>query len=582
VKPPRPSGLAIALWALSALARAAAGESGEPQVRIELGPEKVSIDGTAQLVLGITIEGSAGVAFEPAFELENLESVAGPGSTRISEWVNGRATSGRRLTWRLKPLALGSAAVRNVHLRYAGRDLALPDREIQVLAADQLPPRPAPRGLDPFDALMGEDPFAPFRRRAPATLPKLRLSALASTQNAWVGEQIVWELVLDTQTDISSFRPRELPGFEGFWVRELPVPERVRPQTVEFEGDSYWRVASLRRALFPLRPGRFRLAPASADVVARIAGAGWAGPFAHHEQVALEAAPVEVEVRPLPKPPEGFAGAVGAVGLEAALEPKVAPVGVATTLSLDIVGFGNLSGIPPPRLRPPTGLRAFEPTSTSREEPVGDRLRTTLTWSWVVVGERPGRYLLELPEIVWFDPEETRYRVAKAPAAALEVVPAVAGTTAEAPQPPGTVPVAAPLSLAVAGGVLAGGLAVGLAVWAVSVVRRRSGPGRADRARLARRLLEASGERQPAAAAQALEAAWLAWLEERWGLPATPAPTGSRQRLVAGGLPPDTADSLIELFRELRDLRYAPELADAGSLLREAHERSNRLLRNLT
>ena len=63
---------------------------------------------------------------------------------------------------------------------------------------------------------------------------------------AWVGEQVGWRLTLDTQAEVAAFRPRPLPDFRGFWVREIPQPERLRPEWIEVDGTSAPRLAQTR------------------------------------------------------------------------------------------------------------------------------------------------------------------------------------------------------------------------------------------------------------------------------------------------------------------------------------------------
>lgn len=578
---PGPLRLVAALLGL-ALAAPATGADPAPRVRAELQPRVAAVDEPVLLILEATVEGLGGVELRPEFRLENLVELSGPSSTRLHSWVNGKATSGTRLVWRLRPEAPGTAAVRGIRLEVGEASLELPDREIRVVPAGTRPRPPARRrGLDPFDALMRDDPIAPFRREAPAAAPKLRLASVPSSQRVWVGEQLVWSLVLDTQADVSAFQPHELPDFEGFWVRELPVPERLSPRSVEVDGETFWRVTPLRRALFPLRPGRFRWGPARAEVVARIAEAGWLAPLARSEALTLATAETEVEVLPLPDPPPGFSGAVGELRVEAALDRERLEVGQTATLTVTVSGTGHLARLAPPELAAPAGLRLFEPSAESAEAADGDRLRTTLTWKWVALAEQTGSYRIPLPELSWFDPESASYRVASAEAPRLVAtasgpIEAAAGPVPEPSPETGAAPAFRPeVAAAVALALVAG---AGLA-W--TLLRRRRRPARQAGRRLAAELVAARSEHEPAAAAAALEAAWRGWLADRWGIAPSLPVAHWAERLPAAGLPPDRARQLVELFRELHDLRYAPELSDVASLLAEAHELSDRLRRAL-
>jgi hypothetical protein len=569
------------------LAGGAAAAAEAPRLRVELGPEVAALDEPVVLVFEVSAAGFGAPQFEPHFRLENLEVVSGPSTSRTSSWVNGQSSAATRLVWRLRPLAVGTAAARDLVAVVGGERISVPDRVIEVVA--EPPPgrrTPAQRApIDPFEAFFGDDAFGPFRRRdrpaAPAARPKLALRAEVDRPVAWVGEQVGWHLVLDTQAEVSAFRPRPLPDFRGFWVREIPRPERLRPEWIEAGGERFARVSMLGRALFPLRPGRHRLEAVTADLVVRLAEVGWFGPLGRDEQISLSTEPVAIEVRALPAPPEGFGGAVGPLELSAALDPPRVERGQAATLELVVAGDGHLQGVEPPAIAAPPGLRLFEPQSETSEEVAGGRIRTLRRWRWVTVAESPGRARFGPIALVWFDPAAGAYRTSETAPLELEVIAASAPAEAAASGAPGadSLPAAGSrvptLALAAAVGLAAAALA-----GAFALARRRS-PRRDLRRRLEAAHLAARSDSSPRDAAVRLEGAWRELVLERWGIsPGIPVAQW-RQRIVAAGGTEATARALVELFEELHGLRYAPELSDVEALRAEAVERSRRLAREL-
>lgn len=582
-----------ARWPLAALAvlvalvaRPAPGDDA-PRVRVELAPAVVGLDELATLTVEVSTGGFGLVGLEPRFRLDNLELAGGPSTTQSQRWVNGETSSSTQLVWRLRPLAVGRGAVRALGVTVGGRVTTLPDQEIEVVASAPPGRRAAPPApVDPLAQLFDdEDPFGLARPAPAAAAPKLRLRAEADKAQAYPGEQIGWRLVLDTQTDISAFNPRDLPDFQGFWVREVALPEQLRPEWVNVDGEQFGRVTMLRRALFPLRPGRYRLGAASADVVARVTGATWFGPLGRNQQVSLHADPVEVEVRPLPPAPPDFSGVVGELRLDAVLDRQRLETGQAVTLTLVASGFGNLQGLTAPPLELPAGLRLFEPRPESTSEAVGDRLRTTVKWNYVVSAERPGSYGIPSVRLVWFDPATGTYQAAASPERRLEVTAptvlaaaaapaspapeATAGRSAGTPSTPRLLTGAALLALGLGGAVLGG-----------RALRGRR-PQRSARRRLAAGLAAARAERSPRLAAAALEESWRGFAGERWGLAAGLPVARWREALGRAGVPAPRAADLAALLDELHYLRYAPELSDVESLREEALERSARLLRDL-
>ena len=335
----------------------------EPRVQMELGPDPIGLGESAQLAIEVSVDGSRGVDLEPQFRLDNFEVAGGPSIAHGTSWVNGRTSSSASSVWWLRPLVRGRAAVRDVRLRVGEQILTLPDREIEVVEAAPRRRATGPRRgfdpMDPFGGLFPDDPMAPFRRTAPAAAqPKIRLRAELDHSTAWVGEQVVWRLVLDTQADISAFRPRTLPEFQGFWVREIALPERLRPEWVEAEGERFGRMTMQQRALFPMRAGRQRFEPVQAEVLARVAEAGWFAPLARDHPLQLATEPIELEVRALPP---GAAAVVGEIEVGSRLERDRIEAGQAATWVVTAAGLGNLRGIEPPTPPLPPGLRLFPP-----------------------------------------------------------------------------------------------------------------------------------------------------------------------------------------------------------------------------
>lgn len=586
-----------ALGALIGVAAATAATAAEPQIRLELAPDPIGLGETAQLVIEVTTTGLGGVSFAPEFRLENLELAGGPSTRQGTRWENGRTSSSASSVWWLRPTAVGRAAVRSIRLRVGDAVVALPDREIEVVA-EPPPGRPARPGgagrgplepSDPFGALFGDDPLSPFRRRTapPAARPTIRLRAELDRATAWLGEQVGWRLVLDTQADISAFNPRSLPDFEGFWVREIPLPERLRPEWVEVGGERLGRVTVLRRALFPLRSGRLRLAPVEAQVLARVAEAGWFGPLARDQELSLETEPLELEVRPLPARTAGAPSVVGEIEIGSRLDRPRIRVGEAATWTVTAAGFGNLSGLAAPEPELAAGLRLFPPRPESRESTSSGRIRTELTWRYVVVADRPGRYELPPVELGWFDPATGRDRTTASTPVGLEVEPGRDDSPPAAATDPraddggaddGRSPDARRIRLALLAAVAAVGVALALLGLAA---RRRRRPLRDGHPAIVAAIEAARVEPSPRQAAVRLEEAWRALAAERWAVPPGLPVAHWPDRLVAAGLAPAPARALVELLDELHNLRYAPELASVESLRDEALEASRRLLAQL-
>lgn len=580
---------ALALAALClALAAAAIAAEEEPNVVFTLDPAVLGLDETAVLSLEIGARGFGGLAPRPDFQLENFEVIAGPSRSENFRFVNGSASRSVSMRWQLRPLALGKARVHSARVELGDTTKPLPDLEARVEES-------APPGRAAAASSAEEDPFAGlfddlFRRRErqarPPREPKALLQATVEPREPYLGQQVVYSVYLLTQADVHAVQPRELPDFRGFWVRDIPPPERSRPTWVEVGGERYGQVPILRRILVPLSPGRYEISPVRFDLALAVPAVSPLGmPLATSRTVARRTEKVAVEVRPLPPPPPGFTGAVGELALEASLDPTEVATGEAVTLTVKLAGSGHLAGLPDLAPAFPSGLRPFPPQSRSREEVVRERLSAERSWSWVLVPQEPGRYALPAVTLPYFDPEAGRFRTASASPAALTA--RRHEPIAETALAPPTATAAAPAASAATTPWIAAALGavgtLGLLGVAVLIGRLRHGTAAARgaaRALLAE-LAAVRREDRPRAAAGRIEDAWRGYLTARYGLPASSPTAQWAAELGARGLDGEAIAALVALVDDLHYLRFAPELADTDTFTSDLVERSRALLKSL-
>ena len=586
----RRSDLLLALLGLLAATPAMTQEL-VPSVRLR--PDPAGLGELVQLKIEVQ-NAPTNSYFDASFRLENLRQVSGPLSGSSVQIMNGRASSSRTLTWRFQPTAVGTARIFGIQIQVGDRQLD--GGEVSAQIQEEIPANRQRRGRGGgslVDELFEDDPLDRFfrsRRPTPRTEPRIFLRAEATPARPWVGQQVLYTLYLYTQADVVSVNPDRFPDFKGFWVREIPEPDGQRAQVemIEHEGERFGRVRLLRRALFPRRAGELKIEPTQIGLRARLPDEGPFGMLrAHSTDLERASNAVTIDVRPLPDAPSGFQGAVGSLQLEGELEPTELAVGDAATLTLTLEGTGNLQGIAEPALPEIEGLKVFPPQQEASERLRGTRVTGRRTWRYVLVPERPGRYELPAIQVPYFDPSRGRFDAALVDGLALEA----RGATALAQDDGATVrlhPIRTAALPAAEGGVRWGrllGWAFAIpwllaAVWTVRA--RRGGSGKAsDRRVLAAALATAQREDDPRRTAAAIEDAWRAYLDTRFGIAPGMASTQWRRELTDRGVKANTAEDLVQLADDLHYLRYAPKLSSTDDLRRELVERSHKLMRSL-
>lgn len=565
------------------------------QVEATLSPQTIGIDETARLTIRASGSGLGGLDISPSFHLDNLEIVAGPFESTQFQFVNGRTSRSRSLTWQLKPHRLGDAFVRSIRVQAGGETMELPDQQLTVQEAPTGTPFSGPgpsTGLtDPFAQLFGRAP-----RVAPSppssTSPRVFLRADIDPADPYVGQQSTYTLYLFTQTSVGGVNPEHLPDFHGFWVKEITQPDQPNGDNVELEGQRFRRVILLQRALFPLRAGRRPLEAAKVELQIQAAdGSPFGNLFPQLQRIERTSNRLALQVRPLPTPPPDYSGAVGQLQADSKLSPPTVHVGDAATLRLRLYGTGHLQGLATPTLQAPEGLQIFSPQGDTAEKLRGTRVEAERVWNYPVVPKRSGHWDIVVPAFTYFDPEEQAYRTippSHLSLTAIEAVrhaapPTVNGEGSDAGNPPSSRTASGGLRRLVASWWPVAAVAIVLLGAASFVVVRTMGrrPRAGVDAQFLADLESIHSLRKPRQIARQLEVAWRRLLTETYRLGPGVEPARWADQLRRLSIDPELCDRVDQIAADLHYLRYAPELAAVDTLRDDVLQRSRALAQDL-
>ncbi|MEZ4447937.1 MAG: BatD family protein [Nannocystaceae bacterium] len=389
------SGLALGFAALAGLAPRRARADGVLSVQARLSTNTAEVSDAVELVVDVSREGGSDDLPEPLLPDFKAMGIAVEGpmtsfSNRTS-WINGRSSSSVRQSYvyYLSPQKPGrfELPVQVMDGAAKVRAPSIPVLEVTGAAVTPDAPAPAEAGARPTEAR--GDVF---------------LWATVDKPQAYVGEQITYDLEVYERVRFQNIHLRELPGFQDFWSEELP---EGRTRTEVVAGVGYRVHPGLRRALFPQRAGTLTISAAQVGVGLRRRVSG---------------PTLGIEVLPLPaegQPPGFSPNNVGAFTLEAAVDRRKVKVGEPFTLTVTIKGTGNIKVIDPgtwPELR---GLRRYDP-KVETQLLTGEVLGGVRSYAFLVIPEVPGPLTIPAHTFDFFDPSEGRYRRASSPAIEVE------------------------------------------------------------------------------------------------------------------------------------------------------------------
>jgi hypothetical protein len=251
--------------------------------------------------------------------------------------------------------------------------------------------------------------------------------ALTEPETVYVGQQANYEVAVFLNETVRD-RLRRNPTFyppdmQGMLAYDLPpvtgAPPRRKVGTRCFDALVY------QRALFPLVPGRFVIAPAQL-VYSLPLSSSFFSREESHELVTDSTVLVAVEPPSTGRPAE-YTGAVGDLAIASRLDSPRGRVGDPMLLTVRLSGAGNVKLFPPPKIDIPWAnlVRADERVQVDSG---ARKIRGSKEFDWVLTPKVAGE--LDVPPIRYgyFNPETRRYVITSAAAARVSIAPGALAT----------------------------------------------------------------------------------------------------------------------------------------------------------
>ncbi|MBT3217927.1 MAG: protein BatD [Proteobacteria bacterium] len=245
----------------------------------------------------------------------------------------------------------------------------------------------------------------------PDTKPKdereLFITAHVSDKEPYVGEQVIYtfRFYRRVRTGNASLT---WPDFEGVVVEDVGQ-QRDYDTT---HGGQQFSVSEIKKAIFVQEEGSVTVSPAVLDVevIVQRRSRFFGFPDLEAKTQQLKSAPIELNVRRLPRAPAGYSGLVGDFALKAQLSRRELHVGESTTLTLTVSGTGNANAIVEPKIVGLQKFKVYDDKPSGSINRKGNQLKGTRRFVKALVPMEAGELTIPAITLITFDPEEGIYR----------------------------------------------------------------------------------------------------------------------------------------------------------------------------
>ena len=367
------------------------------------------------LEVSFTLKNAKGTNFQPP-NFSDFTVVSGPARSSSTTIINGQMSQELSYVYTLQPKRTGSFTIGRATILVGNQRMTTNPLTVEVVEGTT-----APNQSD----------------------QEVFIKAEVSTQEAWVGQQIILDYKLYTTIQIENYNIVDESDYQGFFAQDIRrYDSRLVREVVD--GVQYVTKVIKRIALFPQRAGQLTIDPLNVQLGALEEGQRRGGFFFNRQLRRIPALTqaVNISVKPLPEnAPASFTGAVGKFEISSQINRHEFSTDDAISIKLMVKGNGDAKRIQPPVQQFPEAFEVYDPktiqenTYESQGELTGEK-----EIEYLLVPGKPGKFQLQ-PAFSWFDPDSAAYVTFLSPAFRVDIsqgsqranTPVVAGTETAGP-----------------------------------------------------------------------------------------------------------------------------------------------------
>ena len=357
---------------------------GQVQFLAKANAEKVVKGGT--LEVKFVLKNSNGEDFEPP-SFRDFEVLSGPSTVMNKTFVNGRLSQSVTYAYQIKALRVGQFTIEKARIKVGNRHFYTAPLSIEVVKAASSTAGEQPIFIQPkFDTL------------------------------AYIGQQVEVTYYLYSTQTLLDINVLSTPKFSGTYT--LPINFFTLDEQIEIINGRQYIMKPIRKfAVFPQRDGAVSIDELTAQV--KVLDKSGNFPRVIEAEVISESA--TLRVNKLDSIPEYFMGGVGRFNFDATLIKEELSTDDNTTLTLDIIGTGDINAIQVPDLKQlKTYFEVYDPAINSQSEEQNDVIISRKVMTFQLVPKKTGTFQY-VPMFTYFDTESKQFKTIKADTFDIEI-----------------------------------------------------------------------------------------------------------------------------------------------------------------
>ncbi|MCE2789596.1 MAG: BatD family protein [Saprospiraceae bacterium] len=373
----------IAVWAVCQLLLIQYGALGQSP-RFSLIADKQVVSLGESFILEAVLENMDGddVSFP---DVTPFKVVQGPANSSQYSLINGKRATRKSTKYVLVAVKEGTFTIPPATTRIGSREIKSNALSVTVRKQDpQTDKKATPQAGDKETFIVAE----------------------VSATQAWVGQQLLLDIVLYTRQEVTSYNILEAMQHNAFYYE--PVSDlRQQGREVTLGSKKYIAYVLKRDRLFARRAGEFVLDPCqiSLELVGDDAQSFF---FQDVQTEVFSTKNLKITVKDLPSPPVDFSGAVGEFTFDASLVSSGAATDVCK-VNMVVEGDGDARSWLIPPFPAPGSLQSFEPVVLKEESVPTEGMGVFHREIEYTFSSQTDTTVQVQPELVYFSPEKGTY-----------------------------------------------------------------------------------------------------------------------------------------------------------------------------